>query len=54
MEYWLYLCFEMAMVHLVLHMSMLRELISDSVFILPLRSVEVRENLTYEKVSIEI
>ena len=52
--YELELPFEMSMVHLVFHVSMLRKCIGDPSSIVPLEVVNVEENLTYEEVPVEI
>ncbi|KAL3363282.1 hypothetical protein AABB24_012529 [Solanum stoloniferum] len=45
---------ELAPVHPVFHVSMLKKCIGDPVSILPLESLGVDENLSYEKVPVEI
>lgn len=44
----------MSSIHLVFYVSMLRMLVNDPCTILPLESVEVEENMTYEKILMEI
>ena len=45
---------ELAPVHPVFHVSMLKKCIDDLVFILPLEGLGVNENLSYEEVLVEI
>ncbi|WMV50007.1 hypothetical protein MTR67_043392 [Solanum verrucosum] len=45
---------ELAPVHPVLHISMLKKCIGDLVSILPLEGLGVNENLSYEEVLVEI
>jgi hypothetical protein len=52
--YELELPLEMAMVHPVFHVSMLRKCVGDPSSIVPLGVANVEENLTYEEVPVEI
>lgn len=52
--YKLDLSFEITMVHLVFHVSVLRKFVVDPSSIMPLEEVGIEENLTYEEVSVEI
>lgn len=45
---------DMSSICLVFHVSMLKKLVGDPSLIMPLKGVDVEENLTYEKVPIEI
>ena len=45
---------ELAMIHPVFHVSMLKECIGDLVSILPLEVLGVKEDLSYEEIPIEI
>ncbi|XP_069150485.1 uncharacterized protein [Solanum lycopersicum] len=45
---------ELALVHLVFHVSMLKKCIGDPMYILPIEGLGVDENLSYEEVSVEI
>ncbi|XP_027769599.1 uncharacterized protein LOC114075320 [Solanum pennellii] len=53
-SYELKLPIELASVHPVFHVSMLKKCIADPVSILPLEGLEVDANLSYEEVSVEI
>ena len=52
--YELKLPIELAPVHPVFHISMLKKCIGDPVSILPLEGLGVNENLSYEEVPVEI
>ncbi|WMV24925.1 hypothetical protein MTR67_018310 [Solanum verrucosum] len=54
LAYELKLPIELAPVHLVFHISMLKKCIGDPVSILPLEGLGVNENLSYEVVPVEI
>ena len=45
---------ELAKVHPVFHVSMLRKFIGDVDAIVPLKDVSIEDNLTYEEVAVEI
>src|SRR5687767_12569690 len=45
---------ELAMVHPVFHVSMLRKFIGDENIIVPLQDVQIEENLSYEELPVEI
>ena len=45
---------ELAMVHPVFHVSMLRKFIGDENTIVPLQDVQIEENLSYEELPVEI
>jgi len=45
---------ELALVHPVFHVSMLKRCIGDPVSILPLEALGVDENLSYEEVPVDI
>ena len=45
---------DLAKVHPVFHVSMLRKFIGDASTIVPLREITIEEDLTYEEVPIEI
>ncbi|WMV37729.1 hypothetical protein MTR67_031114 [Solanum verrucosum] len=45
---------ELALVHQVFHVSMLKKCISDSVTIIPLEGLGVDESLSYEEIPVEI
>ena len=45
---------ELAMIHPVLHVSMLKKCTCDPIFILPLEGLGVKEDLSYEEVLVEI
>ena len=45
---------ELASVHPVLHVSMLKKCIGNSESILPIEGVGVKDNLSYEEVSVQI
>ena len=45
---------DLAMVHPVFHVSMLRKFIGDENTIVPLQDVTIEENLSYEEVPVEI
>ena len=53
-EYELELPAELAAVHLVFHISLLKKCVGDPAFIVPLESVVVEDSLSYEDVPIEI
>ncbi|XP_049397261.1 uncharacterized protein LOC125861391 [Solanum stenotomum] len=44
---------ELAVVHLVFHISLLKKCVSDTASIIPLENVVVDDSLTYEKVLVE-
>jgi len=52
--YELKLPIELALIHPVFHISMLKKCIGDPVSILPLEGLGVNENLSYEEVPVEI
>ncbi|WMV37537.1 hypothetical protein MTR67_030922 [Solanum verrucosum] len=52
--YELYLPNELALVHPIFHVFMLKKCIGDPVCILPLEGLGVDENLSYEEVPVEI
>ena len=45
---------ELAAVHLVFHISLLKKCVGDLASIVPLESVAVKDSLTYEEVPVEI
>ena len=45
---------ELTLVHSVFHVSMVRKCVGDPSAIVPLGSVGVEENLTYEEIPVEI
>src|SRR5687767_15435423 len=45
---------DLAMVHPVFHVSMLRKFIGDENTIVPLQDLQIEENLSYEEVPVEI
>ena len=45
---------EFDLVHPVFHVSILKKFIGDLMFIMPLKTIEVDSNLSYEEVPIEI
>ncbi|XP_055830813.1 uncharacterized protein LOC129899827 [Solanum dulcamara] len=51
--YELELPLEMAMVHPMFHVSILRKYVDDPSSTIPLKVVNIEENLTYEEVSVE-
>ncbi|KAK4729690.1 hypothetical protein R3W88_022678 [Solanum pinnatisectum] len=52
--YELYLPNELASVHPIFHVSMLKKCIGDLTSIVPLEGLGVKENLSYEEVPVEI
>ena len=54
MAYELDLPNDLAMVHPVFHLSMLRKFIGDENTIVPLQDVTIEENLSYEELPVEI
>jgi len=44
----------LASVHLVFHVSLLKKCVSDTIYILRLESLGIKENLSYEEVLINI
>ena len=52
--YELKLPIELALVHLVLHVAMLKKCIGDPKSILPIEGLSVKDNLSYEVVPVEI
>ena len=53
-SYELKLPIELTPVHLMFHVSMLKERIGDSVSILPLEGIKIDANISYEEVKVEI
>ncbi|XP_009764991.2 uncharacterized protein [Nicotiana sylvestris] len=45
---------EMSFVHLVFHVSMLKKVVGDLSLIVPVETIEVNEELTYEEISVDI
>ncbi|WMV29184.1 hypothetical protein MTR67_022569 [Solanum verrucosum] len=45
---------ELAAVHLVFHISMLKKCICDPSLILPIESIRIKDNLSYEEVPVQI
>lgn len=45
---------ELAVIHSIFHISLLKKCVGDPTSVLPLKSVVVEESLTYEKVPIDI
>ncbi|WMV50926.1 hypothetical protein MTR67_044311 [Solanum verrucosum] len=45
---------DLASVHPVFHVSLLKECVGDLTFIVPLKGLRVNENISYEEVSVEI
>ena len=45
---------ELALVHPIFHVSMLKKCISDLEFILPIKGLGVKDNLSYEEVLVQI
>ncbi|KAK4729768.1 hypothetical protein R3W88_022756 [Solanum pinnatisectum] len=45
---------ELALVHLVFHVSMLKKFVGDPTYIVPIEGLGLKENLSYEEVPIEI
>ncbi|XP_070045282.1 uncharacterized protein [Nicotiana tomentosiformis] len=45
---------EMSLVHLVIHISMLKKVVRDPTLIVPVENIEVSEELTYEKIPVAI
>ncbi|WMV58319.1 hypothetical protein MTR67_051704 [Solanum verrucosum] len=45
---------ELAMVHPVFHVSILKKCVGDPTFVVPLEGLEIKENLAYEEVPVEI
>ena len=54
MSYELELPQELAAVHPVFHISMLKKCLGDPSFIVPTEDVRIKDNLSYEEVPIEI
>ncbi|XP_055822006.1 uncharacterized protein LOC129890486 [Solanum dulcamara] len=54
MAYELDLPEELASVHLVFHVSLLKKCISDLTSVVPLESVGVKDSISYEKVPVDI
>ena len=54
MEYELELQSELAAVHPVCHMSLLKKCVGDPASVVPLESVAVRDSLSYKDVPVEI
>ena len=54
MEYELEFPTELAAVHLVFHISLLKKCVGDPTFIVPLESVVVKDSLSYEDVPVKI
>ena len=53
-DYDLELLAELAVIHSIFHISLLKKCVGDPTSVLPLKSVVVEESLTYEKVPIDI
>ncbi|WMV38041.1 hypothetical protein MTR67_031426 [Solanum verrucosum] len=51
--YELYLPNDLASVHLVFHVSMLKKCVGDTTSIVPLESLGIKESLSYEEVLVE-
>ncbi|XP_070008070.1 uncharacterized protein [Nicotiana sylvestris] len=45
---------EMSLVHLVFHISILKKVVGDPSLIVPVKTIEVNEELTYEEILISI
>ena len=45
---------EVALVHLIIHVSMINKCMGDQVSILPIKGLGVNENLSYEEVPVDI
>ena len=45
---------ELAVLHLVYHISLLKKCVGDTASVLPLESVAVKDSLSYEDVPVEI
>ncbi|XP_070046328.1 uncharacterized protein [Nicotiana tomentosiformis] len=45
---------EMSLVHLVFHVSMLKKVVGYPSFIIPVETIEVNEELTYEEIPVSI
>jgi len=45
---------EMSLVHPVFHVSMLKKVVGDSTLIVPVETIEVNEELTYEEIPVSI
>ena len=54
MAYELELLAELVAVHPVIHISLLKICVGDPASVVPLKSVEVKDNLSYEDVLVEI
>ncbi|WMV33690.1 hypothetical protein MTR67_027075 [Solanum verrucosum] len=54
MTYELELLADLAAVHLVFHISLLNKCMGDPASVMPLESVAVKDNLSYEDVPVEI
>ena len=54
MAYKLELPVELAAVHPVFHISLLKKCVGDPTFIMPLESVALKDSLSYEDVLVEI
>ena len=54
MAYELDLTTELAVVHPVFHISLLKKCVGDPAFVLPLESVALKDSLSYEDVPVEI
>ena len=54
MSYKLELPADLAAVHLVFHISLLKKCVGDPTSVVPFESVAVKDNLTYEEVPVEI
>ncbi|WMV09699.1 hypothetical protein MTR67_003084 [Solanum verrucosum] len=45
---------DLASIHLVFHVSLLKKCVGDPIYIVPLECLGVKKNLSYEEVSVEI
>ncbi|XP_015167835.1 uncharacterized protein [Solanum tuberosum] len=45
---------ELAVIHLVFHVSMLKKFLSDPSLIVPIENIGIKDNLSYEKVPVQI
>ena len=54
MEYELELLAQLAAVHPVFHISLLKKCVGDQAYIVPLGSVAMKDSLSYEDVPVEI